>query len=159
MANGELTITLDEALYADLQKKLSKLTVLEQQATVQTALREGLRVINVEGKRNLIATMSSKADRISSRQHMAAKRGGSLEKSFGTRVFKKAIKGHAGFGKYGRHAHLVDTGTVDRWTKKGAYRGRVTGSRFWRTAFEAKKNEAINELRDSIIKSIEKITR
>ena len=158
MASGELTLTLDEADYKDVQEKLSELTELEKQAVIQKALQEGVKVIATEGKQTLIATMSKLPDRVRSRQFMAAKRGGSLEKSIGTKVIKKKVKGYAGFGKYGRHAHLVDTGTVNRWTKTGAFRGKVKGSRFWRTAFETKKNEAMDELKNSIIKSIETIT-
>lgn len=154
---GELTLTLSGEDYNDLQKKLSKLSALEQDAVVKKGLQEGVKVIAVEGRLMLKKTMSTEPSRVFMRKRMAEKRGGSLEKSIGTRVVNKKGKAYAGFGKHGRHAHLVDTGTVQRFTKKGYNRGKVVGSRFWRTSFEAKRKLAMQELMDSIITSIKKI--
>ena len=156
---GELTLILDEKDYAYVQAQLTKLTELEKNAVVQKGLQEGVRIFQKEGKRTLKSTLSKKPVNVVMRQKIAEKRGGSLMQSIGTKVLKKKGKGYAGFGKYGHHAHLVDSGTVDRWTSKGQYRGKVHGSRFWRTAFNNKKSEAIRELIDSIRKSIEKIAK
>ena len=156
---GELTLTLNERDYAFVQRQLSKLTVLEQDAVVRKGLSEGVGIIKKQGKTNYKNTLSTDPHNVKMRQYMAKKRGGSLLNSFGTKVNKKQGKGYAGFSKYGHHAHLVDSGTVNRfaYTLNNAPRGRVQGSKFWRSAFEAKKNEAAQTLMDSITISINRI--
>ena len=154
---GELTITLSEAEYIHTMEQLSKLSKLEEQAAVQKGLQEGVSVIAKEGRKTLKSTLSREPSRIKAREYMAAKRGGSLLRSIGTRTVKKQVKGYAGFRRLGHHAHLVDTGTGERFTKSGYYRGKVLGSKFWRTAFNNKKNEAANQLMESIRKTIQKL--
>lgn len=156
---GELTITLNENDYAYVQSKLSKLTKLEKNAVVQKGLQEGLSIIAKEGRKTLKSTLSKDPWNTHMREYMAKKRGGSLQKSIGTKTIKKKLKGYSGFKKHGHHAHLVDSGTVNRWTKKGAFRGKVAGSRFWRTAFDNKRNQAVKELMESIRKSIQKLAK
>ncbi len=156
---GELTITLNEADYAYVQSQLTKLTKLEQNAVVQKGLQEGLNIIAKEGRKTLKNTLSKDPWNTHMREYMARKRGGSLLNSIGTKTIKKKLKGYSGFKKYGKHAHLVDSGTVNRWTTKGAFRGKVAGSRFWRTAFANKKEKAVQELMESIRKSIQKIAK
>ena len=147
-----MTIALDEGDYAAVQNALSQLSAIEQNAVVKKGLQEGLSIFVKQGKQNLRATLSSKPVNVRMRK-------GNLMKSFRTNLNKRQSKGYAGFNHLGRHAHLVDSGTKNRWTKSGAYRGSVDGSKFWKTAFEQKKNEAAKELVDSIIESINKIIK
>lgn len=164
MANRDFTMVLDEGDYAKVQRALSQLSVIEQDAVVQKGLQEGMSVIVREGRKILKNTLSRNPHNVRMRKYMASKRGGKgLENSFSTKVLKKKGKGYGGFGKAGHHAHLVDSGTVKRYTSKGYYRGSVskgapnTGSRFWRSAVETKKNQAMRELMESIELSINKI--
>lgn len=159
MANGEFTMTLDEADYRHVQEQLSKMSELEKMAAVQKALQEGVSVIVKEGKKNLRARLSKDPVNMS-------RRTGRLERSMGYRTNKRKMKAYGGFKRPGgAAAHLVDRGTEKRWTKKGAYRGSVskgspnTGNRFWTDAFDAKKNEAMRELMDSIRATLQKLNR
>lgn len=154
---GELTMTLDEATYRHVQEQLSKMSELEKNAAVQKGLQEGIDVIVKQGKRNL-------KNRLSKDPVNVAKRRGNLLRSMGYRTLKKRMKAYGGFRRPGgAAAHLVDRGTEKRWTKKGAYRGSVskgspnTGNRFWTDAFDAKKNEAMRELVDSIRATLQKL--
>ena len=159
MAQGEFTITLDEADYRHVMTQLEKLSELEKQAVVQRGLQEGVNIIVKEGRKNL-------KNRLSTDPVNVAKRKGNLIKSIGTKTVKKKMKGYGGFRRPGGNAaHLVDRGTEKRWTKKGAYRGSVskgspnTGNRFWTDAFQAKKDEAAMELMESIRISIQKLAK
>lgn len=157
MAQGGLTMIVDQDDWRKLQNVLNGLSTLEQDAVIQKGLQEGLRIISQQGKANLRTRMSTDPWRVTMRKRMAAKRGGDLLSSVGTRVLKKKGKGYTGFGKTGRHAHLVDRGTVKRYTKSGGYRGSVKGSMFWTDAFNSQKDRAANELMDSIRLSINKL--
>ena len=157
MANGEFTMTLDEADYRHVQEQLSKMSELEKMAAIQKALQEGVNVIVKQGKRNL-------KNRLSKDPVNMSRRTGRLERSMGYRTNKRKMKAYGGFRRPGgAAAHLVDRGTEKRWTKKGAYRGSVskgstnTGNRFWTDAFDAKKNEAMRELMDSIRATLQKL--
>ena len=157
MAQGELTITLDKADYEHVMKQLSKMEELEKQAVVQRGLQEGIQVIIKQGRTNL-------KNRLSNKPVNVARRTGRLFASIGRNIIKKKLKGYGGFKRPGgAAAHLVDRGTENRWTKKGAYRGSVskgapnTGNRFWTDAFNAKKEQAAQELMDSINKSLKKL--
>ena len=156
MAGGELTITLNQGDYTALQNALSQMSKIEQDAIVNRGLQEGTRLFVKQGKINLKSTLSTEPQNVKMRN-------GNLEKSFSTKVKKKQGKGYAGFNKFGHHAHLVDSGTEKRWTKKGAYRGSIsksapkTGSQFWHNAFKQRKDQAAKELMDSVRKSINKI--
>ena len=89
-------------------------------------------------------------------------RKGNLKNSF-KRVYKKSQgKVYAGFSRpSGAAAHLVDRGTVKRWTKKGYYRGYISktkgmnrGSSFWTDAVEDKGPEGLEKLYNSIRETI-----
>ena len=153
---GELSIFLDEGEYQRLLNAIAKLNDIEKDAVVSRALQEAGNMIKKQGQSNLQNSLSREPQNVRMRK-------GNLQKSFKTKVYKKKGKAHIGFTKKGHHAHLVNFGTMKRWTKKGAYRGSVskdspmTGSRFWSRAFEQKKTQAGREIIDSVIKSVKKI--
>lgn len=147
MAKGALTLTLNEAEYKILKQKLKALSEIDRTAAVQKGLREGIKPILVQGKSNLASK-----NRV---------RTGKLAHSFGTALKKKYSAIKAGFKRpAGAASHLVDRGTVKRWTKKGAYRGSVSkgnpqhGSLFWTSAVESRGQEALNILADAINREI-----
>lgn len=167
MAKGELTIALDEKDLVRMRNILQNLTEIEKQAVIHKGLQEGVKVFVKQGKSNLKRTLSTNPHNVAMARKMAAKRGGGLSRSFTTSTKRKAVSGYAGFRRStgGGIAHLVDSGTVQRWTSSGFYRGSVskgnpnTGSRFWRSAVETKGTAAMNELFDSIQKSVNQIIR
>ena len=96
------------------------------------------------------------------------KKTGNLSKSFKTSSSKKKVVAYAGFSRSGihkgNHAHLVDRGTVKRWTKKGYYRGSVSknqpqkGTNFWTDSVMAQGPKAMENLKDTIYNELAKIT-
>lgn len=152
MAKGELTIVLDEK---DLQKMnaiLDKYDKVDQNAIIQGALKQGMQVIVTEGQANL-ATRNKK-------------KTGNLARSFKMTTNKRKAYSLGGFkrGKDGgAHAHLVDKGTAERYTRKGAYRGSISkgnpnhGSGFWSDAVETKGQEGLQRLMEAIYDAVNKI--
>ena len=163
MAEGGLTITIDQHDWQKMQTALDALENIEQQAAIQRGLQEGLRIISNQGKTNLKNRLSTEAWNITMRNRMASKRGGGLQNAFSTQIKKKKGKGYAGFTNKGHHAHLVDRGTAKRWTKKGAYRGSVSkgnanqGNMFWTDAFRTEKDKAGQALMDTVYTCINQI--
>ena len=148
---GELTINLSKEDIDRLDRILYGLTELEKSAVIDKGLKDATAVLLNEGRRNLKQSLSKKPVNV-------AKRTGGLERSFTNNIKRKKLAGYAGFKRpEGAPAHLVDSGTADRWTKSGAYRGRVTGTKFWRRAIDAKAVEALDILFESVERSINKI--
>ncbi len=62
---------------------------------------------------------------------------GRLVRSMSAEMGKRGrMASYAGFRRGrdgGNHAHLVDQGTVARYTRRGAYRGVMPANRFWTT--------------------------
>ena len=132
---------------------------VDQSKAIQYALNQGMRVIVNAGKMNL-----------SSRNNVVS---GNLKKSFSLRVNKKKSYALGGFRRSaprkgiegGNHAHLVDRGTVKRYTKKGYYRGSVsrgrpqTGTMFWTDAVNSQGPAALNKLMDAVYDALYEIMR
>lgn len=139
---------------------LSQMDKVDQTATVTNALKDGMRIIQAQGKSNL-----------ASRNNVVS---GNLKKSFALSVNKKKAYAISGFRrsapkkgvKGGNAAHLVDLGTARRWRiSDGRYTGSVsrgnpnTGSGFWTDAVESQGPHAVNKLMEAVYKSLEEITR
>ena len=154
MAKGELTITLDEKDLQKMEALLDGYSKVDQNAIIQNALRQGMQVIVTEGQSNL-ATRNKK-------------KTGNLARSFKMATNKKKAYSLGGFkrGKDGgAHAHLIDRGTDERWTKNGAYRGSISkgnpnhGSMFWTNAVETKGQEGLNTLMNAIYNTLNTINQ
>lgn len=148
---GELTINIAKEDLDRLDKILYGLGDLEKSAIIEKGLRDATAVLLAEGRRTLRQSLSKDPVNV-------AKRTGRLERSFTNKVKKKKMTGYAGFKRpEGAPAHLLDAGTNERWTKSGAYRGRVTATRFWTKAVNNKAIEAIDVLFDSVEQSMLRI--
>lgn len=144
MAN-DFTATVDKKDYIKIMNALSDMSKLEREAIIQKAIQEGLDIVVRQGKSNL-ASSGTKV------------RTGNLKGSFKKITKKTQLKGYAGFSRpKGSAAHLIDRGTKVRQTKKGANRGSVTGNYFWTRAVESTKDKAMQELMDSIKKTLDNI--
>ncbi len=145
--------------------KLSEMSELEKQAIVNKGLQEGVKIFIKAGKSAFQQTKSRVPHNVAMARKMAVKRGGGLAKSFSTFSKKKRQSAYAGFKRStgGGIAHMVDRGTGERYTSAGFYRGSVskgnpnTGSRFWTNAVQNNGTRAVNELMDSVNKSIKAI--
>ena len=94
--------------------------------------------------------------RLKLRQRMKSRKGvsGNLLRSFSYRIKKRKFGALIGFKEKGRHAHLVSQGTRKRYTRKGQYRGFVTGNHFWEDTRQKETPKAmvliLNQIKASI---------
>lgn len=139
------TLTMDKASYDRIMDKLAKFGKIEQEGMVAQALKEGATIVKDESKSNIKSRL--------------VKRSGNLIGSASVLVKKKDGKAYAGFKRpKGAHAHLLEAGTKERYTKTGAYRGKVKAYNFHKDAVTKKEGEVLRTVEESIMKSIEKIT-
>lgn len=114
-----------------------------QHKVVDAALKIGARYLMNKGRLKL-------------RQRMKSRKGvsGNLLKSFSYRIKKRKFGALIGFKEKGRHAHLVSQGTRKRFTRKGLYRGFVTGNHFWEDTRQKETPRAmvliLNQIKASI---------
>lgn len=91
------------------------------------------------------------------------KRTGDLRRSITSRV-RRYGKGYV-VGVYGpswplgAHAHLLERGTKERWTKHRAYRGRMPVIPFAKPAYESSKAEVQKRLQMKILQIIHRLVR
>lgn len=113
-----------------------------QGAKVFTRLgRKNLRARNDEHTGNLLQSMRWK----SARNSLAVYAG--FERSYKF----QALKG------VGNHAHLVDRGTKDRYTKKGYYRGKMPASYFWTDTRNEGGSEAMRHIERGVINMVDSL--
>ena len=113
-----------------------------QGAKVFTRLgRKNLRARNDEHTGNLLQSMRWK----SARNSLAVYAG--FERSYKF----QALKG------VGNHAHLVDRGTRDRYTKKGYFRGKMPASYFWTDTRNEGGGEAMRHIERGIRNMVENL--
>jgi hypothetical protein len=155
MASGNFSFTFNEREYQDLQRILGDIADVDKRQAITNSLRRTTRNMVQGGKRNLASRNKKKT--------------GHLSKSFKTTSSKKKVVAYAGFSRSGEnkgnHAHLVDRGTVKRWTKKGYYRGSVsksspkTGTKFWTDSVMVQGQKGMQNLNNTIYQELAKITR
>ena len=152
---GEFSFTFDKRRLEELQRMLGEMSDVDKRQAITASLRRTTRNMVQGGKRNLASRNKKKT--------------GHLSKSFKTSSTKKMVVAYAGFSRSGEnkgnHAHLIDRGTVKRWTKKGYYRGSVsktsprTGTKFWTDSVNAQGQKGLQNLSNTIYKELVKITR
>ena len=130
----------------------------EKSKAVKRGLRAGAGVFVTIGKRNL-------------RSRLKGTGRGSLIDSFAIKVKRYKPGVLAGFrrsGKWikyvtaGNHAHLVDLGTDNRWTKKtykgfNQYRGYMPANRFWSDAAVSGEQQAMNKVYEGVKRAVERL--
>ena len=146
-----MTLYLNPQDFQKISDALLQLSTIDKNKIIQQGLKEGVSPVITQGRLNL-----------ASRNKV---RKGNLKNSF-KRVYKKSQgKVYAGFSRpSGAAAHLVDRGTVKRWTKKGYYRGYISkakgmnrGSSCETDAVEDKGPEGLEKLYNSIRDAIDQI--
>lgn len=152
---ADFSATVDPKDYMRIMNMLSDLSKFERDAVIAKGIQEGLKIVVQEGKQNL------KSSGIKLNNVYTGKRAGKkthLINTFRVLTKKGELKGYGGFIRpAGSAAHLIDRGTAVRYTKSGARRGQVHGNYFWTKAVEGKSGKAMQELYDSIEKSIKMI--
>lgn len=144
MATGDLTCTMDPQDLKRLNEKLNSLGSVVKEGIVQKGLRDAANIVLREAK--------------SSIERHGFVRTGKLLSSAAIKTRKKDGKVYIGYKRpAGAAAHLLDKGTAIRHTRTGANRGRIVASHFHSEALNARKDEAMRVLYDSIQESLEKI--
>lgn len=87
------------------------------------------------------------------------KKTGNLFRSISYIQKRRKIGALAGFSrkKGGNHAHLLDKGTKERYTRSGRYTGKMVASNFWSDTVAAKENEVISTLYEGVEDAIFKL--
>lgn len=145
-----MTIELSKRDVILVNKWLANMEKVDQKNTIQTALREGAKLIMDAGKSNLAMRNKTKT--------------GNLKRSFRIKVVKKKAYALSGFKRPGgNHSYLIDRGTDKRYTKKGWYRGSISksspnkGSLYWTDAVEANGGRALDKLMSAIYTALSQI--
>ncbi len=125
---------------------IDSLSNIEKDKAIQQGLKDAANIFIQAGKSNL-------------KERMKSKKGdsGNLLKAFKSKLKRSNLGALAGFNELGHHGHLIDSGTEERYTKEGYYRGKVTGNNFWHDAVDSNQNEAMDKLYDGIEKAITKL--
>ena len=104
--------------YNRVYSAISGLSDIEKDKVIKAGLRAATTIFIRAGKSNLMARL--KGDKTT----------GNLKKSFRTKVKRTKLGALAGFSQLGMHAHLLDSGTVNRTTKSGRNRGVMPANHF-----------------------------
>lgn len=131
--------------YRELMIQLRILQNLVDRREIVDAERKAAKMLMERGKDKLISTLIGNSDY--------------LVDSFTYKLRKGKFAGVlVGFKRPGGNvAHLVDMGTKDRYTKNGAYRGKIVGSRFWSDTKEQYAPQAMNDMMEAVDRAIRKI--
>ena len=132
----KLTVTTTDLNRVD--KLIAGLKDVEKDKVIKEGLRNAMALFLRAGRKNLQARMKDK-------NHT-----GNLMKSFRFKLKRMKLGSLAGFDGFGPHAHLVDLGTDERFTKnrargkrKSHYTGSAKGNNFWTDAIETNENRAM----------------
>lgn len=161
MAKGDLTIVLDKADYARLVKTLDEAGDIDTRPAIQRALRSGMQSMVSAGKSNLSMRNSTKTGNLKRSFTIKVTKRKKVGSNYALGGFKRSAGKNAIGG--GNHAHLVDRGTANRWTRRGYYRGSVsrgmpnTGTRFWTDAVQSEGPRALNNLTNVIQSELKKL--
>ena len=163
---SDFKFTLNETEYQAVIRKLGELAEVDKKPVLKQAYKEGGQILITAGKASFLSKNKKKT--------------GNLYKSFTSKMKKKNGGILIGFrrGKdLGNHAHLIDRGTVDRFTYKpytdklgrnypaGIYRGKIddkTGGKtgktfFWTEVVETRGEEALGRIMEAIFVAVEEI--
>lgn len=151
---SDFKFSLNEQEYQAVLRKLGELSDADKKPVIKKAMSQSGRILITAGKSSFLAKNKKKT--------------GNLYKSFTSKFKRKNTGILIGFrrGKgLGNHAHLIDRGTVDRYTKKGYFRGRIAGTDngktgktfFWTDVVNTKGQEAMERIMDAVYDAVEQI--
>lgn len=151
---SDFKFSLNEQEYQAVMRKLGELSDAEKKPVIKKAMSQSGRILIAAGKSSFLA--------------LNKKKTGNLYRSFTSKFKKKNTGILIGFrrGKgLGNHAHLIDRGTVNRYTKKGYFRGRIAGTEhgktgatyFWSDVVRTKGQEAMERIMDAVYEAVDSI--
>lgn len=125
---------------------IRELTEFEKNKALKSGLNAAGQVLKVGGRQ-----------RLSQRLKGSKRATGHLLNSFQVRVKRNKAGVLTGFNGGGRHSHLVDAGTKERFTKTGASRGKMPANRFWSDTNNQDYPKAISKVFEGIEKVVQRI--
>lgn len=142
----ELEIKLID--YDRVMKAVENLSNIDKNKVIKQGLRDATALYIRAGRSNLKSRMKNPKGVT-----------GNLIGSFKNKVKRLKLGALAGFDGFGAHAHLVNDGTVERFTKQGYARGKMTANHFWTDAISANENSAIEKVYDGISRAIQNLIK
>lgn len=131
--------------YDDLRTLLNNLEVLVEKKEITEGEKAAARYLITKGRERL-------------KTRLKKSHSNNLMRSFTYRMRKKNAGVLVGFKRpEGSAAHLVDKGTKDRITARGANRGSITGNNFWSDTRTNDSDKAMEIMMNAIEASIDKI--
>lgn len=139
-----MQIAFDPATLKRVMHQLSALEDVDKAKAIQVGLTKGVDYINRFVKR---ATKTQ-----------FKVRKGNLSTSVMRKYIKKRVAAYGAFSRpKGAVAHLLNSGTKERYTRSGAYRGRIVPTYFKTNIVETKGNAAMRIAADAISNEIYRI--
>jgi len=135
----ELEVNLID--FDKIYKAIENLNGVQSDKVIQQGLKDAAKLFINAGKDNL-------------KNRLIDTGRNELLTSFRTKLKRAKLGALAGFNTGGSAAHLVDSGTEERYNKKGQYRGKVIGNHFWVDAILQNQNEAIDKIYSGIERGI-----
>lgn len=129
----------------DIDYLTDQLDKFDRNEAIKAGLAAAAEVFRSRGRSNLRARLLYRGS------------NGDLLRSMTTRTATRRLVAFAGFSNIGPHAHLVDRGTVRRYTKSGANRGIMPGNLFWSDARKSEENRAFEAIREGVARAVERI--
>lgn len=157
-----MTLVLDKPQLARVVRTLEKAGDVDTSPAVQKALKEGANRMKVAGQANLAARNKEHTGNLKRSFKIKVTRRKKIGRNYALTGFKRGKGG-------GNHAHMIDYGTARRYTKRGytdvlkrtypafIYRGKVTGTRFWRDAVNSEGPAALNNIVNVIERELSKM--
>ena len=121
----------------DLERTLRLLPDTMERKVIMTGLSAGGRVFRNEMRKR------------------APRRSGDLRKSIAVRREARRLLVRVGFRKGGRHAHLLEYGTQERFTRKGVSRGSMPAQPFIEPAIKAAEARAVQAMAKAMLRRTE----
>lgn len=135
-----------------IKHAISQLADIDKDRAVRAGLGEAGTVFRTGGLKRLKSRLGT------STQETKKRAPGNLIKSLTKRVKKRKPGVLVGFASpIGNHAHLVDMGTKDRYTKKGKYSGKMPANRFFADTKSQDEGKAFQKLNEGIQRAITRI--
>ncbi len=130
----------------ELDRLFKQLSDSQRRNIIVAAWRKASKPMIAEIKGDLTATVG----RVS----------GNLYKSIGASPVRGRAQLNLGARRFvpwaGFHAHLINDGTVERYTESGAHRGAVAGTKFFDMAVNATKQQVVDDFRNGQIEVFHK---
>lgn len=125
---------------------VDQLEQFEKDKAIKSGLRAAVNVFRIKGKSNLRARLKH-----------PDKGTNHLMNSFTTKVKRNKLGALAGFDKWGRHSHLVDSGSSRRPHPITGNSGVMPSNNFWSDSHASEEGKAMDVLYKVVENAVQRI--